>query len=120
METSITQPQFDAAKYKNTTREQWQSAAEAWYRWSPTLNDWLGKATDRMLDMTGISPGQKVLDVAAGAGEQSIAAAKKVGPYGYILATDISSNILEFAKMMATHARLENIETEVMDGENLA
>lgn len=119
METTNPQPQFDALKYKNTTREQWQSAAEAWYRWSPTLTQWLGKATGKMLEMAGISSGQKVLDVAAGAGEQSIITAKKVGPDGYVLATDISSNILEFAKKMADQAGLNNIETEVMDGENL-
>lgn len=74
---STTIPPFDPAKYKNTTREQWQTAAQAWYNWSSTLNKWLGKATDRMLEMAGISTGQKVLDIAAGAGEQSITTAKK-------------------------------------------
>ena len=117
METAT--PQFDPVKYKNTTHDQWQTAAEAWYRWSPTLNQWLGKATETMLEMAGISTGHRVLDVAAGAGEQSITTAKKVGVTGYVLATDISSNILEFAKQMAKQAGLENIETKVMDGENL-
>ncbi len=117
METTI--PQFDPIKYKNTTREQWQTAAEAWYRWSPTLNQWLGEATERMLQMAGVTTGNKVLDIAAGAGEQSITAAKKVGSEGYVLATDISPNILEFAKQMAQEAGLSNIETAVMDGENL-
>jgi ubiquinone/menaquinone biosynthesis C-methylase UbiE len=112
-------PQFDADKYKITTHDQWQTASEAWYRWSPTLNQWLGKATDKMLDMAGISNGHRVLDIAAGAGEQSITAAKKVGPSGFVLATDISSNILEYAKQMATQAGVNNIETKVMDGENL-
>jgi ubiquinone/menaquinone biosynthesis C-methylase UbiE len=117
MET--TTPQFDPVKYKNTTRDQWQTAAEAWFRWSPTLNQWLGQATETMLEMAGISPGHRVLDVAAGAGEQSITTAKKVSATGYVLATDISSNILEFAEQMAKQAGLENIETKVMDGENL-
>lgn len=117
MNTSL--PQFDPIKYKNTTREQWQSAAQAWYNWSSTLNNWLGNATDRMLEMAGISTGQKVLDIAAGAGEQSVTAAKKVAPGGYVLATDISPNILEFAKQMAEQAGVHNIETAVMDGENL-
>ena len=112
-------PKFDPVKYKNTTREQWQSAAEAWYRWSDVLNQWLGPATDRMLDMAGIAEGHKVLDIAAGAGEQSITTAKKVGPGGYVLATDISPNILEYAKQMADEAGFQNIETAVMDGENL-
>lgn len=112
-------PQFDPVKYKNTTHDQWQTAAEAWYRWSSTLNEWLGNATDKMLDMANIGNGHRVLDIAAGAGEQSITAAKKVGPSGYVLATDLSSNILEFAKQMAQQAGLKNIETKVMDGENL-
>lgn len=112
-------PQFDPVKYKNTTHDQWQTAAEAWYRWSPTLNQWLGKATDKMLEMAGVSKGHRVLDIAAGAGEQSITTAKKVGATGYVLATDISSNILEFAKQMAQQAGFNNIETKVMDGENL-
>jgi hypothetical protein len=30
-------PTFDAQKYKETTRQQWQDAAEAWHRWGPFL-----------------------------------------------------------------------------------
>jgi ubiquinone/menaquinone biosynthesis C-methylase UbiE len=72
-----------------------------------------------MLEMAGIISGHSVLDIAAGAGEQSITTAKKVSPSGYVLATDISSNILERAKQMAQQAGINNIETKVMDGENL-
>jgi len=72
-----------------------------------------------MLEMVSISVGHRVLDVAAGAGEQSISVAKIIGTSGYVLATDISSNILEFAQEMAKQAGLNNIETQVMDGENL-
>jgi SAM-dependent methyltransferase len=117
METATIQ--FDAAKYKQTTFEQWQSAAEAWYRWNPAIHRWLGKATDEMLDLAGVSSGQKILDIAAGAGEQTITAARKVGPSGSVLATDLSPNILGFAKEMARRENLHNIETQVMDGENL-
>lgn len=112
-------PSFDPAKYKASTREQWQGAAEAWFRWSPTLHEWLGGATETMLDMAGVSAGWRVLDVAAGAGEQSITTARRVGPTGHVLATDISPNILEFATRMAVQAGLSNIATRVMDGENL-
>ncbi|MBD0289198.1 MAG: class I SAM-dependent methyltransferase, partial [Flavisolibacter sp.] len=114
-----TTAQFDPVKYKKTTHDQWQAAAAAWYRWSNTLHHWLGKSTDKMLEMAGITTGQRILDIAAGAGEQSIMAAKKVGPSGYVLATDISANILEYAKKMAQKTGLQNIETKVMDGENL-
>jgi SAM-dependent methyltransferase len=111
--------QFDPIKYKETTREQWQTAAEPWYRWGPTLEEWLGQATETMLDMAEVGPGSRVLDVAAGAGGQSIAAAKRVEPSGYVLATDISSNILQFASETARQEGLGNVETRVMDGESL-
>ncbi len=110
---------FDPVKYKETTREQWQEAAGAWHRWGPTLEAWLGEATEVMLDMAGDGPGSRVLDVAAGAGGQTIVAARRVGPDGYVLATDISSNILEFAAESARQAGLTNVETRVMDGEGL-
>ncbi len=115
----LTTPQFDPIKYKNTTRDQWQETADAWFRWSPTLNQWLGNATEKMLTMAGITTGYYVLDIAAGAGEQSITTAKKVGPSGEILATDISSNILEYAQKLAQQNGITNIKTKVMDGENL-
>src|SRR3712207_6453807 len=111
--------QFDPVKYKETTREQWQTAAEPWHRWGPTVDEWLGQATEVMLKMAEVGPGARVLDVAAGAGGQTIAAAKRVGSTGYVLATDISSNILEFASAAAQEDGLTNVETRVMDGEEL-
>jgi len=111
--------QFDPVKYKETTREQWQTAAEPWHRWGPTLEDWLGQATETMLNMTGVGTGARVLDVAAGAGGQTIAAARRVGSAGYVLATDISENILEFASEAARDEGLTNVQTRVMDGEKL-
>lgn len=110
---------FDPDHYKTTTREQWQTAAEAWHRWHPTLKSWLGPATDLMLDMAQVKPGQRILDIAAGAGEQSITAAEKVGPDGYVLATDLAPKILEFALELAASKGIHNIETREMDGENL-
>ena len=74
--------QFDPVKYKETTKEQWQATAEPWHRWGPTLEEWLGQATEVMLDMAEVGPGARVLDVAAGAGGQTIAAAKRVGSAG--------------------------------------
>lgn len=110
---------FDPANYKSTTREQWQTAAEAWHRWHPTLQAWLGPATHQMLDMAQVKEGDHILDVAAGAGEQSITAAQRVGSTGRVLATDISPKILEFAMELAEKHGLKNIEIKEMDGEDL-
>jgi ubiquinone/menaquinone biosynthesis C-methylase UbiE len=110
---------FDPVLYKETTREQWQDAAAAWDRWGGVIERWLGPATEVMLDMAGIREGRRVLDIAAGAGGQSFAAARRVGPAGSVLATDISSNLLEFAAQRAREAGLGNVETAVLDGEQL-
>jgi SAM-dependent methyltransferase len=108
---------FDAARYKSTTRQQWEDAAEAWHRWGPTIEDWLGAATDRMLDAAGITTGSRVLDVAAGAGGQTLAAARRTGPTGHVLATDISPGILAYAAKVA--GDLPQVATLEVDGETL-
>ena len=59
---------FDPIQYKVTTRQQWEDAADAWHRWGPVLEQWLGQATETMLDAAGVHLGSRVLDVAAGAG----------------------------------------------------
>lgn len=110
---------FDPVKYKETTRQQWQTAAKAWNDWGPTLRQWLGPATEMMLDMAGVKSGSRVLDVAAGAGDQTLQTAARVGATGSVLATDISSNILELAARNAREAGYRNVETKVVDGENL-
>ena len=101
---------FDPARYKEATREQWQDAAEAWHRWEPTLETWLGPATERMLDLAGVAEGSRVLDVAAGSGGQTYAAARRGAT---VLATDISEAILGYI-------RGPGITTRVLDGEELA
>ena len=111
---------LDAAAYKEATRQQWQNAAEAWYRWGPVLRAWLGPATEVMLDLAHIGAGSQVLDVAAGAGEPAITAAVRVGRTGRVVATDISSNILAFAEQAAAVRGVGDIvETCVLDGEDL-
>jgi SAM-dependent methyltransferase len=83
------------------------------------LEGWLAEATEVMLDLAEVRAGARVLDVAAAAGGQTLAAARRVGPQGSVLATDISENILAFAETTAREAGLANVMTQVMDGESL-
>jgi SAM-dependent methyltransferase len=119
MPSSEPPPAYDPARYKESTRETWQQAAEAWHRWGPTLERWFGPATETMLDLAAVGEGDRVLDVAAGAGGQSLAAARRVGPGGSVLATDIAPRILEFAELEARRAGRANVTTRTLDGERL-
>jgi SAM-dependent methyltransferase len=110
---------FDARAFKLAARTQWNTAAPGWNKHTPGIRAWLRVATDAMLDMAGVRPGARVLDVAAGAGDQTLDIAERVGPAGHVLATDLSPAILELALVNARRAGYANVETRVADGESL-
>ncbi len=110
---------FDPIQYKTTTRQQWEDYAQGWSDWAPLLETWLGPVTERMLDLAQVGSGDHVLDVAAGAGGQGIAAGRRTGPEGSVLATDLSPAILEYASRAAKEAGLVNLSTLELDGEKL-
>jgi SAM-dependent methyltransferase len=105
--------------FKTAVREQWDRSAQGWNDHTTEIRAWLRLATDAMLDMAGVSPGASVLDVAAGAGDQTLDIAHRVGPKGRVLATDLSPAILALAQNNARDASLNNVQTLVADGEEL-
>ena len=105
---------------KDSMRQQWDQMAQGWSDSSAIIRPWLREATQAMLAMAGIKPGDHVLDVAAGAGDQTIDIAERVGPNGYVLATDLSPEILRHAARNVAQAGHCMVETKVSDGERLA
>jgi SAM-dependent methyltransferase len=99
----------------------WNSpeAVERWQQGAARRAVSLGPATERMLDAAGLQPGQRVLDLAAGTGEQSLLAARRVGPPGAVLAVDVSPSMLQIAASSALAAGLGNVETLAADGSQL-
>lgn len=108
----------DAAK--DGVRQQWDRMAQGWSDSSAVIRPWLHDATQAMLTMAGVKPGAHVLDVAAGAGDQTIDIAKRVESNGHVLATDLSPEILRYAQHNVAQAGYRNVETKVSDGEHLA
>ncbi|QWG19069.1 class I SAM-dependent methyltransferase [Bradyrhizobium sediminis] len=100
-------------------RAQWNQMAKGWSDAGAVIRPWLLEATQAMLGMAGVKPGCRVLDVAAGAGDQTLDVAARVGPQGHVLATDLSPDILQFAAQQAAAAGYRNVETRVSDGEDL-
>ena len=119
MHSQIATITTDAEAFKFATRRQWDQAASGWNAHTAQIREWLQPATEAMLEMAGVRRGMRVLDVAAGAGDQTLDIAQRVGPDGYVLATDLSASILEFAKSNARRAGYENVGTLMADGESL-
>src|SRR5256885_16561962 len=106
-------PSSDPRSYKDSLRQEWQRTAGGWHDWMPVINVWLADATEQMLALAGVKSGSRVLDIAAGNGGQSLAAARRVGPNGYVLATDIASNFVALASQLARDRGLDQLHAQL-------
>jgi SAM-dependent methyltransferase len=100
---------------------EWESGevAEAWRQMRAQDGGVFAAATERMLDLAGAGAGDRILDVAAGTGEQTLAAARRVGATGSVLATDISASMLAVAEDVVRQEGWSNVETLVADAQRL-
>lgn len=106
-------------QFKDAVRQAWDDSASGWNQQTPAIRHWLAAPTAALLDAARIGPGMHVLDIAAGAGDQTLDIAHRVGAGGRVLATDISPAILQFASENAQRAGLAQVRTQVCDAEDL-
>lgn len=97
----------------------WDAAAAGWNHHTVLIHDWLHDATQSLLDAACIGVGSRVLDVAAGAGDQTLDIARRVGATGCVLATDISPAILALAQSNASAAGYQQVRTQIADAQSL-
>ncbi|MGH2957732.1 MAG: class I SAM-dependent methyltransferase [Solirubrobacterales bacterium] len=101
---------IDPAEFRGTQRDQWNTAATGWRKWSELIDTAAGPVSERLVELAGVKAGSRVLDVAAGYGEPSLSAAKEAGPEGKVVATDISAEMLAYGRERAAETGLENID----------
>ena len=111
---------FDAIAFKKTTHGQWNAVADRWNAWGPLLDSWLGPVSEALLDMAKVAAGSRVLHVAGGSGQEALQSARRVGPAGYVLTTDLSEALTTLATANLEAAGLRNAQARVMDGEQLS
>ena len=100
----------DAGEFRDGQRQQWAKGAEGWRKRSAFIDAATAPVSKRMVELAGIEPGSRVLDVAAGYGEPSLTAAGVAGAEGKVVATDISPEMLAYGRERAAAAGLENVE----------
>lgn len=118
-DTTLHETPSDSNVFKDRMQSQWDEAAAGWDRHGPNIRAWLHLPTDAMLEMAGIRHGQTVLDVAAGAGGQTLDIAARVGADGEVVATDISVDMLAYALGSALRAGHANVRIHPADAEDL-
>jgi enediyne biosynthesis protein CalE5 len=110
---------IEAGEFREGQRQQWDSAATGWRKWSELIDASASGISDRLVELAGVEPGSRVLDVAAGYGEPSLTAARRAGAEGRVVATDISAEMLAFGRERASAAGIENIEFVESDASSL-
>ena len=109
----------DKSELKESVRISWSSAAEGWRRRDELLRKGAAPVTERMLELSGISSGTRLLDIASGTGEPAISAAQIVGESGKVIGTDLVDEMLVVAREKSAKANLGNIEFHCIDAETL-
>ena len=96
---------------RSELHETWEAAAPGWAKWEQAFSRGFSDATETLIDMADVGSGMRVLDLACGAGNQTLQLAKRVGPSGRVVASDISGTMLAYVRQSAKRAGLQNIET---------
>jgi len=93
---------------------------DAWTEIAPAFDEFVTPSNipiaEDALQLAGLRPGMRLLDVAAGSGALSIPAARAGAE---VVATDISPAMVERLETRAREEGLSNLEARVMDGHEL-
>jgi SAM-dependent methyltransferase len=95
----------------------WASVAPSWDRYADYADARGAALTARMLQLSAARPGDRVLELACGAGGAGLAAAPLVGPGGEVVLSDVAAEMTAIAARRA--AGLHNVRTRELDLERI-
>jgi ubiquinone/menaquinone biosynthesis C-methylase UbiE len=98
--------QIDPEVRKQWTRAAFNAAADTFDH--PALSFW-DLCGRRSVELAGIRPGDRVLDVCCGTGSSALPAAEAAGAAGSVLAVDFAERLLELGRAKAKELGLGNV-----------
>lgn len=98
---------------------EWPEVERAFSRWQSAFVSQTRAASSLVLELAGIRPGMRVLDLACGTGEPALSIAREVGPEGRVVATDLVPEAAAFVAERARAARLFTVSAVAADAEAL-
>ncbi|HEV8359297.1 MAG TPA: methyltransferase domain-containing protein [Candidatus Thermoplasmatota archaeon] len=102
--------------YREYTRTTWNESAPVWVRYAERV---LAPFGAELLARAQPREGERVLDIATGAGEPALSIAKMVGPSGSVLGIDLAEKMIEVAAVEAKARGLRNATFRAMNAEAL-
>jgi ubiquinone/menaquinone biosynthesis C-methylase UbiE len=110
---------MDRADYSRASHAVWEAMAPGWDERHAYFEEIARPVTEQMLELLDPSPGDAILDLAAGTGVVGFSAAALVGPTGRVIVSDFASAMVDVASRRAEELGLDNVECRVLDAERL-
>jgi SAM-dependent methyltransferase len=110
----------DRGDLRSQLHGMWASVAASWGQHADYADTRGAAITARMLELSAPRPGERVLELACGAGGVGIAAAKLVGPAGEVVLSDVAAEMTAIAVARAAALGLGNVRTLTLDLDDLA
>jgi SAM-dependent methyltransferase len=98
----------------------WAAVAPGWAEHADLVDARNEHLTQRLIDAAALQAGERVLELACGPGGVSIAAARRTGPAGEVVASDVAAEMCAIAERRAREAGLDNVTARVLDLEAIA
>jgi SAM-dependent methyltransferase len=93
----------------------WAAVAPAWGQYADFLERRGAELTSRMVEAVAPRPGDRVLELACGAGGPGLAAAELVGPDGAVVLSDAVEEMTAIAARRAKERGLTNVSARQLD-----
>jgi ubiquinone/menaquinone biosynthesis C-methylase UbiE len=110
---------MDANDFKRASQTVWEAMAPGWDRRHAYFEETARPVAERMLERLAPSPGETILELAAGTGVVGFAAAALVGSGGRVISSDFAEAMVEAARRHADKLGLENVDCRRLDAERL-
>jgi ubiquinone/menaquinone biosynthesis C-methylase UbiE len=97
----------------------WAAVAPSWEQHAEDVDARGAALTEQMLDLAAPRPGERVLELACGAGGVGLAAARRVAPGGEVVLSDVVAEMTAIAAARAAAAGIGNVTALELDLERI-
>ncbi len=106
-------------KARENSRTLWDEMAPGWDRYRDFMWQTTRHVAEWLVDHVEPRPGDTILDLAGGPGDNGFLAAERVGQEGKVVVTDFAPEMVAVARRRAADANLGNVEARVLDAEQM-